>query len=198
MTTYQESTHETGPVRNPDHPAYDRGINRRDIVTVAGAIAAIGMVPARSAESDDRTEVEIANETLVSNFCRDYSKLDVNVLAAYLADDIIYQISETQGIVDGLEEYIKRQSDLGERFELIDWQILRSHVIGPLVINERIDYFIARPEARQPNMRFAVAGYFLVQDGKIQVWRDFTIPGARQIVSPSPDTRKELLEELAL
>ena len=149
------------------------------------------MAPNIMAASDGKTELEIANETLVSNFCSDYSKLNVNVLAAYLADDIIYQISEAQGIVDGLEEYVKRQSDLGDRFELIDWQILRSHVIGPLVINERVDYFIARPEARQPNMRFAVAGYFLVQDGKIQVWRDFTIPGARQIVSPSPDTRKE-------
>ena len=198
MTTYQESTHETGTVRNPDRLGYERRINRRDIVTAAGAIAAMGMAPTISAESGDRTAIETANETLVSNFCGDYSKLDVNVLAAYLADDIIYQISETQGIVDGLEEYIKRQSDLGERFELIDWQILRSHVIGPLVINERVDYFIARPGARQPNMRFAVAGYFLVQDGKIQVWRDFTIPGARQIVSPSPDTRKELLQELAL
>ena len=198
MTTYQESTHETGSVRHSDSPGGERRINRRDIVTAAGAIAAMGMAPAISAASDNKTELEIANETLVSNFCSDYSKLDVNVLAAYLADDIIYQISETQGIVDGLEEYKKRQSDLGERFELVDWQILRSHVIGPLVINERVDYFIARPEARQPHMRFAVAGYFLVQDGKIQVWRDFTIPGARQIVSPSPDTRKELLEELAL
>jgi limonene-1,2-epoxide hydrolase len=198
MTTYRESTHETVPVCSPELPGYEGRINRRDIVTAAGAMAAMGMAPAISAASDDRTDLEIANETLVSNFCRDYSKLDVNVLAAYLADDIIYQISETQGIVDGLEEYIKRQSDLGERFELIDWQILRSHVIGPLVINERVDYFIARPGARQPNMRFAVAGYFLVQDNKIQVWRDFTIPGARQIVSPSPDTRNELLEELAL
>lgn len=198
MTTYPESTHETVPVCSPELPGYEGRINRRDIVTAAGAMAAMGMAPAISAASDDRTDLEIANETLVSNFCRDYSKLDVNLLAAYLADDIIYQISETQGVVNGLEEYRQRQSDLDERFEIIEWRILRSHGIGPLVINERVDYFIALPGARQPNMRFAVAGYFLVEDGKIRVWRDFTIPGARQIVSPSPDTRNQLLEELAL
>lgn len=198
MTTQQESTFETDPVGNPDFPGYERRINRRDLFTGAGAVASLAMIPAAAAESGDRTELEIANETLVSNFCRDYSKLDVDVLAPYLADDIIYQISETQGVVNGLEEYRQRQSDLDERFEIIEWRILRSHGIGPLVINERVDYFIALPGARQPNMRFSVAGYFLVEDGKIQVWRDFTIPGARQIVSPSPDTRNQLLEELAL
>jgi limonene-1,2-epoxide hydrolase len=198
MTTQQESTFETDPVGNPDFPGYERRINRRDLFTGAGAVASLAMIPAAAAESGETTELEIANETLVSNFCRDYSKLDVEVLAAYLADDIIYQISETQGVVNGLEEYRQRQSDLDERFEIIEWRILRSHGIGPLVINERVDYFIALPGARQPNMRFAVAGYFLVEDGKIRVWRDFTIPGARQIVSPSPDTRNQLLEELAL
>lgn len=198
MTTQQESTFETDPVGNPDFPGNERQINRRDLFTGAGAVASLAMIPAAAAESGETTELEIANETLVSNFCRDYSKLDVEVLAPYLADDIIYQISETQGVVNGLEEYRQRQSDLDERFEIIEWRILRSHGIGPLVINERVDYFIALPGARQPNMRFAVAGYFLVEDGKIQVWRDFTIPGARQIVSPSPDTRNQLLEELAL
>ena len=171
-------------------------ISRRNAIGATGAIATLGILSAARSDADDRSELEIVNETLVTNFCRDYSKLDVDVLSAYLADDIIYQISESQGVINGLQEYRERNGDIAERFEAIDWRILRSHAIGPLVVNERIDFFIARPGTRQPNMRFAVAGYFLVQDGKIQVWRDFGMPGVRPVVSPSEDTRNALLKEL--
>jgi limonene-1,2-epoxide hydrolase len=54
------------------------------------------------------------------------------------------------------------------------------------VINERIDEFYPFPGSKIPRMRFHVAGYFLIKDGKIQVWRDFTYPGAKQLIEPAP------------
>ena len=58
--------------------------------------------------------------------------------------------------------------------------------IGQVVINERIDEFYPKPGSKVPRMRFHVAGYFLIKDGRIQVWRDFTYPGAKQLIEPAP------------
>jgi len=52
---------------------------------------------------------------------------------------------------------------------------LRSYAIGELVINERIDHFVANDEKR--SMHFSIAGFFLVRDGKIKVWKDYSLPG---------------------
>ena len=35
-------------------------------------------------------------------------------------------------------------------------------------------------------MRFHVSGYFLIQDNRIKVWRDFSYPGAQQLIEPAP------------
>ena len=122
----------------------------------------------------------------MTNFIRDYAQRDVELLASYMADDIIYQVSETQGEVVGVEEYKKRNGSMFEGLEKIDWQILRSFAIGQLVINDRIDEFFPKPGSRVPRMRFRVSGYFLVVDNKIKVWRDFGYPGAKQLVEPAP------------
>ena len=66
--------------------------------------------------------------------------------------------------------------------ESIRWEILRSYVIGPVVLNERIDYFNAPEGGDAPSMRFHIVGHFFVEDGVIKVWKDWPIPGAKQIV----------------
>ena len=63
---------------------------------------------------------------------------------------------------------------------------LRQFAIGQVVINERIDEFYPFPGSKVPRMRFHVTGYFLIKDGKIEVWRDFTYPGAKQLIEPAP------------
>ena len=77
-------------------------LNRRELICGAGILAAIGMSQAYAGAhtgggreiltSEQQQTLEKANETLVNNFIRDYSTRDVDIVAAYLADDIIYQV----------------------------------------------------------------------------------------------------------
>ena len=122
---------------------------------------------------------------MVNAFIRDYATRDVDVLAAYMHDDIVYQISEGQPDIVGVEAYKTRNRGMFEGLEKVDWRVLRSFAIGQLVINDRIDDFFPKPGSRVPRMSFRVAGHFLVQDGKIRVWRDFGYPGAKQLIEPA-------------
>ena len=171
-------------------------LNRRELIWGASMLTALGMSQAhagahtgggaKTLTPDQQQALEKANETLVTNFIRDYATRDVELLASYMADDIIYQVSETQGEVIGVGAYKKRNASMFEGLEKIDWQILRSFAIGQLVINDRIDDFFPKPGSRVPRMRFRVSGYFLVVDNKIKIWRDFGYPGAKQLVEPAP------------
>jgi len=131
---------------------------------------------------DTRSELEIANETLVTNFCRDWSKRDIDALTPYLADDLLYQITPGQPLITSLEQFQKQMGPFLKNMESIEWIIHRSYVVGPLVLNDRIDHFNAPEDSKMPSMHFQIAGHFLVEDGKIKIWKDWPIPGKEQIV----------------
>jgi len=179
-----------------DKVSVDQFLNRRELLVGAGMLAALGTAEAQAGghtgagravlTPEQQQALEADNEALVNNFIRDYATRDVDVLAAYMADDIIYQVSENQGEVHGIEAYKKRNAAMFAGLEKVDWQILRSFAIGQLVINDRIDDFFPKPGSRVPRMRFRVSGYFLVVDSKIKVWRDFGYPGAEQLIQPAP------------
>ena len=162
-----------------DDQAQTVSLSRRHLL--AGA-AAIGFTSARGEDNMDNNELERANETLVNNFCRDWSTRDVDALARYLAEDLVYQITPGQPLITSLEQFKTQMGPFMSRMASIDWDILRSHVIGPLVLNERIDHFNAPEGGKSPSMHFHVAGHFLVEDGKIKIWKDWPIPGAKQII----------------
>lgn len=171
-------------------------LNRRDLLLGASLLGALGMTDATAGghrsgkrvilSEEEQLALEKANDELISNFISDYAKRDVDLLANYLADDIIYQVSEGQPEVVGLEAYKKRNGAMLDGLEKVDWITLRQFAIGQLVINDRIDEFYPYPGSKIPRMRFRVAGYFLIQDGKIKVWRDFGYPGAEQLIEPAP------------
>ncbi len=154
-------------------------LSRRHLL--AGA-AAIGLSSARAEDKMELSELERANETLVTNFCRDWSTRDVEALTPYLADDLLYQITPSQPLITSLEQFKTQMGPFISKMASIEWEILRSHVIGPLVLNERIDHFNAPEGGKSPSMHFHVAGHFLVEDGKIKIWKDWPIPGAKQII----------------
>ena len=171
-------------------------LNRRQLLQGASMLTLLAMAEAEAGghtnttrkllTPEEQAALEGANESLVNNFIRDYASRDVDVLAKYMADDIIYQVSESQGEVHGVEEYKQRNASMFAGLEKVDWQILRSFAIGQLVINDRIDDFFPKPGSRVPRMSFRVAGYFLIVDNKIKVWRDFGYPGAEQLVEAAP------------
>jgi len=171
-------------------------LSRRDLMMGAGALGAMSMMSEAMAgghtgkekylSEDEQLAIEKANAELVTNFCNDYAKRDVDTLLSYVHDDIIYQITERQPDVVGIEAYRKHLTPMLAGLEKIDWQISRQHAIGQLVINDRIDEFYPPVGGRIPRMRFRVAGYFYIVDGKIKVWRDFGYPGAKQLLQPAP------------
>ncbi|MGI9290894.1 MAG: limonene-1,2-epoxide hydrolase family protein [Gammaproteobacteria bacterium] len=177
----------------------DKTLNRRDLVTGAGLVT-VGLLTqamqqahagGHTAKRELLTEeqqlaLEQANDELVTNFINDYAKRDAELLASYMADDIIYQVTEGMPEVVGKDAYIKRNSDMFAGLEKIDWITLRQFTIGQVVINDRIDEFYPYPGSKVPRMRFRVTGYFLIDDGKIKVWRDFGYPGEKQLVQPAP------------
>ena len=170
-------------------------ISRRELVMGAGMLAMLGMQEAvAGGHTGPRVELteaqqralEKSNDTLVANFVKDYATRDADVLSKYVSDDIIYQITEGMREVVGREAFHKHNANMFSGLDKVEWINLRQFAIGQIVVNERIDEFYPFPGSRVPRMRFHVTGYFLIKDGKIQVWRDFTYPGAKQLIEAAP------------
>ena len=121
------------------------------------------------------SELEIENERIVTQFCLDWATRDVNLLADYLADDVVYQMFEGQPDIIGKQAFIQALSGFLGKLKEVEWEIVRTHTIGEIVINDRIDHFVGEDESH--SMHFAIAGHFLVRDGKIKIWRDYGLPG---------------------
>lgn len=130
-----------------------------------------------------QTEQEKANVELVNRFCADWAKKDARLLTEYLADDIVYQMFEGQPDIVGKEAFIKTLDGFLKAMVEVDWQMVRSYAIGDMVMNERVDHFVAATEDR--SMHFDIIGIFRIRDGKISVWRDFGLPGGQAIVGAS-------------
>lgn len=158
-------------------------VSRRWLMMAAGSAAAgcasLGSAP----QAATQTPLERQNEALVNAFCAEWATRDVEKLLAYLSDDVTYQMFEGRPDIVGHAAFRKELGGFLKNLREVRWDILRSHAIGPIVLNERIDYFISDNEKR--NMTFQVAGYFLVRDGKIHEWRDFSIPGGITRVGPA-------------
>lgn len=146
-------------------------INRRSFLAAgAGAIAIAGI--ARSASAAMLTTDEQANVQLVNDFCAAWPSHDLDKIMAFFADDGAYRMTETTELADGrdaVSERIQTIINNVDRFEVLD-----TFARGPMVINERIDYF----------SDFALktwrgVGVFFIRDGKIVDWYDYTIEMAQ-------------------
>jgi len=123
----------------------------------------------------EKSALEIENERLVTQFCLDWEKRDAALLAEYLADDVVYQMFEGNPDIVGKEAFINTLDAFLKSMKEVEWEILRTYSVGELVINDRIDHFVGKDESK--SMHFAIAGWFLVRDGKIKLWRDYSLPG---------------------
>lgn len=132
----------------------------------AGAVALASL--ARSASAAQLTTDEQANVQLVNDFCAAWPNHDLANIMAFFADDGAYRMTETTELADGRDAVSARIQTLinnVDRFEVLD-----TFARGPMVVNERIDYF----------SDFAIktwhgVGVFFIRDGKIVDWYDYTI-----------------------
>lgn len=142
-------------------------IDRRKFLAAgAGAIALTSM--ARSANAAELTSDEQANVQLVNDFCAAWPSHDLGKIMAFFADDGAYRMTETTELADGRDAVSARIQTIINNVDRFD--ILDTFARGPMVINERIDYF----------SDFSIktwhgVGVFFIRDGKIVDWYDYTI-----------------------
>lgn len=118
-------------------------------------------------------EAEKANEDLVNRFCQDWSKRDAELLTTYFAQPFEYMVWEGGPVITTNEEFIKQMGPFLTKLKSVDWVIVRSSTMGPMVINERIDHFYAYDSKFDNHPH--IAGMFIVRNGKIAIWRDYNM-----------------------
>lgn len=142
-------------------------MNRRGFLAAGtGAMVFAGI--ARTARAAERSSEEQANVQLVNDFCAAWPAHNLDRLMSFFADDGAYRMTETSQLADGREAVagrIKTILDNVVRFDVLD-----TFARGPMVVNERIDYF----------SDFALkswhgVGVFFIREGKIVDWYDYTI-----------------------
>ena len=140
---------------------------RRSILAGAGiGVSVLGL--AGGAQAAPMTESEKANVKLVEDFCVACGGKDADKVMAFFSDNPSYRQTEQQGPAVGRQAVADKIAGLvkvATKFEVHD-----SWARGPMVINERTDYFES-PRLKQ----WHGVGVFLVKDGKIVEWQDFTI-----------------------
>ena len=153
----------------------DYMFSRRGLLVAGGLAAGCTGLATDGDAGSASTPLEQANADLVTRFCLDWALRDVEKLVPYLADNLIYQMFEKRPDLIGLEEFRREVGPFLKDLARVDWEILRTFTIGQVVINERVDHFVAKPGGR--SMHFPIAGLFVVKAGKIELWRDYSLPG---------------------
>ena len=151
--------------------AHKESPDRRAFVRVALAAGAAGLTGvAVAAQSDGSAQLAAR---LVTEFCAAVSKLDPAAMRPFLADDIVYRMTETVAPIVGVEGVLEAYRKLNATS--ITFEVLETFTAGPLVINRRVDRFVSpRPFTWQG------VGVFFVKDGRIKEWSDYTIRTDRQ------------------
>ena len=141
--------------------------SRRGVLAGAG-FGAAGLVLAGGAQAAPMSEAEKANVKLVDDFCAACGGKDADRIMAFFSDNPSYRQTELQAPAVGRQAVAEKVA--GGVKVATKFQVHESWARGPMVINERTDYFDS-PRLK----RWHGVGVFLVKDGKIVEWQDFTI-----------------------
>lgn len=144
-----------------------KGRTRRRLLA-GGGLGAAGLVLAAGAEAAPMTAAEKANVKLVDDFCAAWSSKDPDKVMAFFSDNPSYRQTELQAPAVGRQAVAEKVA--GGVKVATKFEVHESWARGPMVINERTDYFDS-PRLK----RWHGVGVFLVKDGKIVEWQDFTI-----------------------
>jgi limonene-1,2-epoxide hydrolase len=108
------------------------------------------------------------NEKIVRDFITAWSRLNVDEIVSYFAEDGVYRNMPTQAVKGhaALHQFIATFLKMWSKTE---WDILNIMSKGNVVIAERLD----RTVAMGKNVDLPCCGVFEMQNGKIKVWRDY-------------------------
>jgi uncharacterized protein (TIGR02246 family) len=130
----------------------------------------------------DLNELERSNTDIARSFNACWSDRDCDRLLTLLADDVAYMVYEGGPVHVGHKAVAGAVRPFMAKYERIEFNILRLNVLGSVVTHERTEDYYA--PGGQRDTHFHVVGLLVIQDGKIIVWRDYTMPGVEQIVGP--------------
>ena len=147
------------------------GPNRRAFLAGLGAAAA-GAMFASPLEAAEQTAAEKANIQVVKDFCAAWPSHDLENILGFFADNGSYRMTETMEPTKGREALIARLKMIINNVS--QFEILDTWARGPMVINERIDRF-----TNFQLKSWHGVGVFLVKDGKIVEWYDYTVSSER-------------------
>lgn len=131
------------------------------------------------ADERDLAELEQVNAEVARAFMADWSTRDADALLEYLADDVEYQIYEGGPVRRGKDEVRESLERFFKHWRRVEFFVERLTVIGPIVVNERREEYDG--VEGQDDWRFHVASVFVLENGKIRHWRDYSMPGKQQV-----------------
>jgi limonene-1,2-epoxide hydrolase len=133
-------------------------------------------------ETTTLTALEQANKAWTVAFNQAWSDRDCDHLLTLLSDNVAYMVYEGGPVHQGPAAVESAVRPFMTKFERIEFEILRLNVIGSVVIHERTEHYYAPGGVL--DTRFHVIGMLVFKDGKIIGWRDYSMPGAEQLVGP--------------
>lgn len=148
-----------------------RSLDRRGFLTVGCGLAGLTAL-GTSAEAAAPTAAEAANIQVVKDFCAAWPSHDLDRILSFFADNGSYRMTEAMDPTKGRDALIARIKMIVNN--VTQFEILDTWARGPMVINERIDRFTSFQLKSWHGV-----GVFLLKDGKIVEWYDYTIESER-------------------
>lgn len=128
------------------------------------------------------TEVERTNEQVARVFNQCWSDRDCDRLLTLLADDVEYMVYESGPVHVGHVAIEGAVRPFLAKYHRVEFKVVQMSVMGPVVSHERTEDYYGPDGALDTH--FHVVGLLVIKDGKIVLWRDYSFPGAKQIVGP--------------
>jgi limonene-1,2-epoxide hydrolase len=150
----------------------ERGLDRRSFLAAGLGAAATAAAFAAPVEAAEQTATEKANIQVVKDFCAAWPSHDLDRIVGFFAENGSYRMTEAMEPSKGREALIARLKMIINN--VTQFEILDTWARGPMVINERIDRF-----TNFQLKSWHGVGVFLVKDGKIVEWYDYTISSER-------------------
>jgi limonene-1,2-epoxide hydrolase len=149
----------------------DDTVLRRGFLAGSGIAALGALLAPRAAPAAEPNEQEAANLKVVTDFCAAWSTRDLQQVTAHMTADAVYRMTETTPSVTGAAALIAQMQPWVDTSSAIEFRILESFAKGPIVVNHRVDRFSSTTRP----LTWEGVGVFLVQEGKIKEWFDYTI-----------------------
>jgi limonene-1,2-epoxide hydrolase len=147
-------------------------MNRRSFLASAGLAAPAAIAVPAVAAAADWTAAEKANVAVVNEMCRTWTApVNFDKVGSFLSEDCVYRATETAPPVKGRQAIIDSLKKMLGTVSKAEFEIVQTFARGPMVVNERFDRFTMP----QRSMEWHGIGVFMLKDGKIAEWNDYTI-----------------------